>query len=41
MSGPVGFSSKSHKGAEYTSFVKADLEKGRFVPITGWRKFSE
>ncbi|MFA4911023.1 MAG: ABC transporter substrate-binding protein [Desulfobacteria bacterium] len=41
MSGPVGFSSKSHKGAEYTSFVKADLEKGRFVPITGWRKLSE
>jgi len=41
ISGPVSFSSKSHKGAEYAIFVKADLEKGRFVSITGWRKLSE
>ena len=41
ISGPVSFSSKSHKGAEYAIFVKADLEKGWFVPITGWRKPSE
>ncbi|MEW6616500.1 MAG: ABC transporter substrate-binding protein [Thermodesulfobacteriota bacterium] len=41
ISGPVSFSSKSHKGAGFMIFVKADLEKERFVPITGWRKFSE
>jgi len=41
ISGPVNYNPKSHKGANYTRFIKADLEKGRFVPITGWRKFSE
>jgi branched-chain amino acid transport system substrate-binding protein len=41
ISGPVGFSSKSHKGAEFAIFVKADLEKERFVAITGWKKLSE
>jgi len=41
IGGPIGFSSKSHKGADYVRLVKANVEKGRFVPITGWRKLSE
>ncbi|MDY7032424.1 MAG: ABC transporter substrate-binding protein [Thermodesulfobacteriota bacterium] len=41
ISGPINYSSKSHRGAEYIRFLKANIEKGRFVPITGWRKLEE
>ena len=41
ISGPINYSSKSHMGAEYVRFLKANIEKGRFVPITEWRKLEK
>ncbi|MDY7030513.1 MAG: ABC transporter substrate-binding protein [Thermodesulfobacteriota bacterium] len=36
--GIVSFSPDDHKSIEYHRFYKADIEKKRFVPISGWRK---
>ena len=41
ISGPINYSAKSHRGAEYLRFLKANIEERRFVPITRWRKFSK
>ena len=36
--GIISFGPDDHKSIEYSRFYKVDLEKNRFVPITGWRK---
>ena len=38
LSGPISYTSKSHKAGEYCRLFKADVEKGIMVPISGWKK---
>jgi len=38
LSGPVTYTSKSHKANSYSRMYKADIDKEVFIPITGWRK---
>ena len=38
ISGPVTYTSKSHKANSYSRIYKADVDKGIFIPIGGWRK---
>ena len=38
ISGPVTYTSKSHKANSYSRMYKADIDKGIFNPLTGWRK---
>ena len=38
LSGPISYTSTNHKAGEYCRLFKADVEKGRMVPISGWRK---
>ena len=38
LTGPITFSSKKHRGGSYMRIFKADIEKVRMVPVTGWRK---
>lgn len=38
LTGPISYSSKSHKGSKYCIIRKADVDKGWMVPLTGWRK---
>jgi len=35
---PVDFGPNDHNGGGAARFLKADLKKGDYVPITGWRK---
>ncbi|MDY7030981.1 MAG: ABC transporter substrate-binding protein [Thermodesulfobacteriota bacterium] len=39
--GIVSFGPDDHKAIDYHRLYKADMEKRRFVPITGWRKPKE
>ena len=39
--GVVSFGANDHKSIEDSRFLKADIGKKRFVPITGWRKPKE
>jgi branched-chain amino acid transport system substrate-binding protein len=38
ISGPVTYTSKSHKANSYSRMYKADIDKEIFIPLTGWRK---
>ena len=38
LSGPITYTSKSHKANSYSKMYKADVEKGIFIPLGGWRK---
>jgi len=38
LSGPITYTPTNHKAGEYSRLFKADVEKGRMVPISGWRK---
>ncbi|RJP54946.1 MAG: ABC transporter substrate-binding protein [Deltaproteobacteria bacterium] len=38
ISGPVTYTSKSHNANSYSRMYKADIDKGIFIPLTGWRK---
>lgn len=38
LSAPVTFGPDKHKGGESSMVFKADIEKGRLVTLTGWRK---
>lgn len=36
--GNITFGQNDHKSIEYSRIYKADVDKKRFIPITGWRK---
>lgn len=38
LTGPISYSPTDHKGNDYARMYKADIEKGYFVPVTGWIK---
>jgi len=38
ITGPISYSSKSHKGGDSWKIFKADPDTGKFIPLTGWRK---
>ncbi|MDY7033294.1 MAG: ABC transporter substrate-binding protein [Thermodesulfobacteriota bacterium] len=38
ISGPITYTSKSHKANSYSKMYKADVNQEVFVPLTGWRK---
>lgn len=38
LTGPITYGPDYHKGGSFTRFLKADVEKGTLIPITGWRK---
>lgn len=40
LTGPITYGPDDHKGGDFTRFLKADVEKGVLVPMTGWRKAS-
>ena len=38
IAGPVTFSPEDHKGNNLLKLYKADIDKGYFVPVSGWFK---
>ena len=38
LTGAISFSPENHRGGNYLKIFKADVEKARMVPVTGWRK---
>ncbi|MFH1626228.1 MAG: ABC transporter substrate-binding protein, partial [Pseudomonadota bacterium] len=41
LSGLLTYGANDHKGGDYTRFLKADLKKKTFIPITEWRKSAD
>jgi len=37
LTGLITYGSDDHKGGDFTRFLKADVEKGKLIPMTGWR----
>jgi len=38
LTGAISFSPQNHRGGSYLRIFKADIEKVRMMPVTGWRK---
>ncbi|MDY6967086.1 MAG: ABC transporter substrate-binding protein [Spirochaetota bacterium] len=38
LSGPISYSSKSHKGGNTWKVFKSDVASGKFIPVTDWRR---
>ena len=38
IAGPINTTPKDHAGIKYNRCMKADVEKGLMLPVTGWRK---
>lgn len=38
ISGPITYTSKSHLANSYSRLYKANIDKGIFIPIGGWRE---
>ncbi|MFH1624366.1 MAG: ABC transporter substrate-binding protein, partial [Pseudomonadota bacterium] len=38
LSGPINYSSTSHKGGNTWKIFKADISTGKFIPLTEWRE---
>ncbi|PIQ45053.1 MAG: hypothetical protein COW04_09670 [Deltaproteobacteria bacterium CG12_big_fil_rev_8_21_14_0_65_43_10] len=41
LSAPITYTPTNHKAGEYCRLFKADVEKGRMVPISGWVKVAK
>ena len=41
LSGSITYTPTNHKGGESCRLFKADVEKGRMVPISGWVKVAK
>ena len=35
--GPITFGPNNRRGQKYVRVYKADIDKSRFMPVTGWR----
>jgi len=38
LTGPITYGPNDHKGGDFTRFLKADVDKGKLIPMTGWRQ---